>query len=388
MACLRQSDLQGYLEESGPSPLRLMVEGHLVSCARCRVAFDRVVATHQRVNAWLSELASPADSAPVDTRGALARVLNRIGPDGHLDRLLAPAAVEIPWYVSLYGSLRDLIRPQRLPPLETTSRPVAVKEIWGMYARDSRSRYVSVGIHAAVFALLMFGLTSPTVQKAVHQNFTMLDPNLKPYLPEKPKQNSGGGGGGAREALPVTKGQAPKPALKQFTPPMIVQQPPKLAMAPTIIAPPETVLPQNNLPNWGDPLAKLVNGSNGTGSAGGMGSGGGGGLGSGQGGGFGAGFGGGVYRVGNGVSQPSVLVKVDPEYSEEARKAKYSGTVLLAVIVDAEGHARDIHVVKSLGMGLDEKAIEAVGKWKFKPGMKSGQPVSVRATIEVNFRLL
>jgi periplasmic protein TonB len=392
MACLRQSDLQGYLEESGPSPLRQMVEGHLVSCARCRTAFDRVVATHQRVNAWLSELASPADNIPVDTTGALTRLLSRIGPDGHLDRLLAPAAVEIPWYVSLYGSLRDLIRPQRLPPLETTSRPVAVKEIWGMYARDSRSRYMSLGIHAAVFALLMFGLTSPTVRKAIHQNFTMLDPNLKPFIPEKPKQNSGGGGGGAREPLPVTKGQAPKPALKQFTPPMIVQQPPKLAMAPTIIAPPDTVLPQNNLPNWGDPLAKFVNGSNGTGFGGGMGSGSGGGLGSGKGGGFGpgdgGGVGGGVYRVGGGVSQPSVLVKVDPEYSEEARKAKYSGTVMLAVIVDAEGHARDIHVVKSLGMGLDEKAIEAVDKWKFKPGMKSGQPVNVRATIEVNFRLL
>jgi TonB family protein len=251
---------------------------------------------------------------------------------------------------------------------------------------------MSVGIHAAVFALLMFGFTSPTVQKAIRQNFTMLDPNLKPFIPEKPKQNSGGGGGGAREPLPVTKGQAPKPSLKQFTPPMIVQETPKLAMTPTIIAPPDTVLPQNNLPNWGDPLAKLVNGSNGPGFGGGMGSGSGGGLGAGKGGGFGQGEGGGVsggvFKVGGGVSQPSVLFKVDPEYSEEARKAKYSGTVMLAVIVDAEGHARDIHVVKSLGMGLDEKAIEAVEKWKFKPGIKSGQPVNVRATIEVNFRLL
>jgi TonB family protein len=173
---------------------------------------------------------------------------------------------------------------------------------------------------------------------------------------------------------------------------MIVQEQPKLAMTPTIVAPPDTVLPQNNLPNWGDPLAKLVNGSNGTGFGGGMGSGSGGGLGSGKGGGFGpgegGGVGGGVYRVGGGVSQPSVLFKVDPEYSEEARKAKYSGTVMLAVVVDVEGKARDIHVVKSLGMGLDEKAIEAVEKWKFKPGMKGGQAVNVRATIEVNFRLL
>ena len=74
--------------------------------------------------------------------------------------------------------------------------------------------------------------------------------------------------------------------------------------------------------------------------------------------------------------------------TEEARKAKYSGSVTLAIVVDTEGRARDIHVTKSLGMGLDEKAIEAVQKWRFKPGMKGGQAVNVRATIEVNFRLL
>jgi periplasmic protein TonB len=390
MACLKESDLQGYLEESGPSPLRQMVEGHLVSCAKCRATFDRVVATHQRVNAWLAELSSPADHFEVDGRGALAHVLSRIGaPGDHLARLLAPAAVEIPWYISLYRSVHELIRPEKLPPLEVTSRPVAVKDIWGLYAGNPRSRYISIGLHVAAFSLLMFGFTNPRVQQALRQNFTIIDPNLKPFVPEKPK---GGGGGGARELAPVSKGQAPQPSMKQFTPPRIVEQPPKLAMTPTIIAPPDTVLPQNNLPNWGDPLAKLSNLSNGTGFGGGMGSGSGGGLGSGKGGGFGpgegGGVGGGIFRVGGGVSQPAVIFKVDPEYSEEARKAKYSGTVMLSVVVDAEGHARDVHVVKSLGMGLDEKAIEAVEKWKFKPGMKGGQAVNVRATIEVNFRLL
>jgi len=96
----------------------------------------------------------------------------------------------------------------------------------------------------------------------------------------------------------------------------------------------------------------------------------------------------GTSRVGGGVSQPSVIFKVDPDYSEEARRAKYSGTMALSVIVDTEGHARDIRIVKTLGMGLDQEAVIAVNQWRFKPGMKGGQPVNIRATIEVNFRLL
>jgi TonB family protein len=118
--------------------------------------------------------------------------------------------------------------------------------------------------------------------------------------------------------------------------------------------------------------------SNGSGSGGGIGSGRGGGLGGGT----------GAYRVGGGVSAPIATFSPEPEYSEEARKAKYSGTVVLQLVVDPTGKARDIRVVRSLGLGLDEKAIEAVNKWKFRPGVKNGQPVSVQATIEVNFRLL
>jgi TonB family protein len=88
------------------------------------------------------------------------------------------------------------------------------------------------------------------------------------------------------------------------------------------------------------------------------------------------------------ASAPAVLDKVNPEYSEVARKAKYSGTVVLQVTVDATGGAKDIRVRRSLGLGLDEKAAEAVKKWKFRPGYRSGQPVAVQASIEVNFRLL
>jgi TonB family protein len=95
-----------------------------------------------------------------------------------------------------------------------------------------------------------------------------------------------------------------------------------------------------------------------------------------------------VFSVGNGVSPPTLIARVDPEYSEEARSAKLSGSVLLSIIVDTEGHARDIRVTRSLGMGLDENAVEAVEKWKFKPGVKDGAPVNTRAMVEVNFRLL
>ncbi len=78
---------------------------------------------------------------------------------------------------------------------------------------------------------------------------------------------------------------------------------------------------------------------------------------------------------------------MDPQYSEEARNAKYSGSVMLSIVVTSDGRAADIKVIKSAGMGLDEKAIEAVQQWRFRPGMNHGVPVNVKAQIEVNFRL-
>jgi periplasmic protein TonB len=316
-------------------------------------------------------------------------------PDDHLSRLLAPQTTELPWYKSLYENIHDIIKPEKLPPLDITSKPIPVKDMWGLYANDPRKALYGVGLQVAVITVLLIGFGSPQVRNMVKQKFDLIDPNLKPFVPDvKPKNNAmqGGGGGGAREVLPVSKGRLPKPSMKQFVPPMIVDHTPKLAMDPSILAPPDTPLPQSTLNNWGDPLAKLVNGSNGNGSGGGMGNGTGGGVGNGSGGGFGpgsgGGVGGGIFKVGGGVSAPTVLFRVDPEYSEEARKAKYSGTVVLTIVVDTEGKARNIKVAKSLGMGLDEKAMEAVAKWKFKPGMKGGQAVNVTAQIEVNFRLL
>jgi TonB family protein len=94
-----------------------------------------------------------------------------------------------------------------------------------------------------------------------------------------------------------------------------------------------------------------------------------------------------VYKVGHGISAPRVLLKVDPEYTSEARRAKTAGTVMLSMVVGSDGAARDIKVVRHLGTGLDERAVTAVQKWKFKPGVKNGEAVSVKAMVEVNFRL-
>lgn len=94
------------------------------------------------------------------------------------------------------------------------------------------------------------------------------------------------------------------------------------------------------------------------------------------------------FRVGGGVSPPRIMYKVEPEYSEEARKAKYQGTVLLYLEVDPYGNPRNLRTLRMLGLGLDKKALEAVRRWRFTPGMKDGRPVTVAATIEVNFKLL
>ena len=317
--------------------------------------------------------------------------------DDHLSRLLVNE-VEEPWYRSFVQNVKEFINPPKLPPLEVTSKPVAVKEIWGLYGRQGKSFMMSTGFQILVVALVAWlGMTKPVQQAAKSVINLVLPPDIDDFQPKAaPKKQAmgGGGGGGDRSPLPASKGRLPKASLRQFTPPMAVVNNlnAKLTMEPSIIAPPDVNLPQVNMSQYGDPLGKLGPPSNGPGSGGGIGSGKGGGVGSGDGGGFGPGSGGGVgggaFRVGGGVSAPVLLSKVEPEYSEEARKAKYQGTVLLYIEVDPSGKAVNIRVVRSLGLGLDEKAIEAVRKWKFKPGYKNGQPVTVQATIEVNFRLL
>jgi TonB family protein len=131
--------------------------------------------------------------------------------------------------------------------------------------------------------------------------------------------------------------------------------------------------------------------SQGKGGGSGFGSGLGGGIGAGRGlgagPGSGGGYGGGVMSVGGGVSAPVVVHSVDPEFTAEARTANFQGSVSIQLIVDSQGNPQSVRVVRHLGMGLDEKAIEAVRQYKFRPAMYEGHPVAVQLLIDVDFHL-
>lgn len=285
----------------------------------------------------------------------------------------------------LIRDIKELIHPPKLPPLEITSKPVDPKELQGIVGlyggNQAKSILGGVVIEVLVMAILVFLSTLKPVRMAVKEMVTIMAPPLEPV---KPKINKGGGGGGARQPE-VKKADLPKPA-RQFVPPTIPVEA-KLQMPNTI----NLDLPDPVSNNVGDLKGLNINMA-GSGTGGGFGTGSGGGIGPGRGNGVGpgsgGGFGGGAYRPGNGVSQPKLLHKVEPQYSEDARKAKWQGTVTLSLTVDANGKPVDIKVTKPLGLGLDQKAIEAVEQWLFEPGKKDGKAVPVLASVEVNFRLL
>jgi len=273
--------------------------------------------------------------------------------------------------------------------------PTLFGEGYGIYKVRKASFVASFLLNtAAVAALVAIGSWVATHSAQVQNQVTTLVTDISPYILTPAKTLSGGGGGGGdHDKLAASKGALPKTSLKQIAPPQVVvrNEAPKLVAEPTVVVPPDIKLPQANA--FGDPLSKALASlpSNGPGLGGGIGSGTGTGVGSGNGPGVGPGSGGGiggsVYHVGGGVLPPKVLYDPDPDYSEAARRAKYQGTVVLWVIVGADGRPREISVRRSLGMGLDEKAVEAVRRWKFDPAKKDGQAVAVQISIEVNFRL-
>jgi TonB family protein len=198
-----------------------------------------------------------------------------------------------------------------------------------------------------------------------------------------------GGGGGGLDPVPASHGDLPKASLREkLTPPTVIvpKEMPKLPVEPTVMIAPQINLSESK--EYGDPLAKLSSLlSNGPGGPGGTGIGCCNGVGASHGPGVGPGPGG-IYIAGvKGVSAPRVIYNPEPGFSDEARKAKAQGRVVLLVVVGPDGNTHDLRVQSSLGMGLDEKAMEAVRTWRFLPAMLNGQPVAAQIAVEVDFHL-
>ncbi|MGA2882604.1 MAG: energy transducer TonB, partial [Bryobacteraceae bacterium] len=198
------------------------------------------------------------------------------------------------------------------------------------------------------------------------------------FRPRKPLEPRTGGSN--QTALPARQGSPPPTARRTFIPPTSSQHPP-LALPITIAF---DIPIDNTSANIGDPLSHAIDGGlgmhghNGIGDRGCCG-----GIGHSQ-----SGPPGLSVQRGRGVTPPELLYKVEPEFSEEARKAKHQGMVVLTIEVDPSGAVRNVRVRQSLGLGLDEKAIEAVLRWHFRPGILNGKAVTTEATIQVNFQLL
>jgi protein TonB len=262
--------------------------------------------------------------------------------------------------------------------------------------RDPTSSAVSFVVHIVVITSILW-LAAFSHQSVVHVDdtavtpvhFTLYDPPPPPVMPTA-KVMGGGGGGGAHQLAEPIKGRLPKIVRIETLPPQIARiEHPKLAVEPTL----QVKIPSSsNMPNFGvaqSPQIMLASQGSGSGSGFGHGMGGGIGIGHGIGAGpgSGGGYGGGLMSVGGGVSAPQVIHSVDPDFTESARSANYQGIVSIQLIVDSQGNPQNVHVVRHLGMGLDEKAIQAVKQYKFRAAMYQGHPVAVQMVIDVDFRL-
>lgn len=252
------------------------------------------------------------------------------------------------------------------------------------FSRRGGSTLLSLAIHAGVVAILFllgsYRLQPPARLIPEQRVIKLLDPlrNLG---------RTGSGGGGNHSLTPASKGQLPP--LREFKAPLVVARsvtPPRLVEpAPSLVA---DIHLYTKLPQFGDPNGVPGPRSSGPGGGGGLGDSGGTGVGHKGGPGYGDG------EPGNGtggkgrITPPVLVWKVDPDYSDPARNAKVQGLVLLRVEIDGSGQIRDVQVDQGLGLGLDEKAVEAVRRWKFRPGMRDGKAVATWGLVEVHFRLL
>ncbi len=293
-----------------------------------------------------------------------------------------------PWYRTLGENLRALLAPPKMAPLRLSSQPVCVRQLWNKNEALRRAQALSLLTHSLAALLLAL---------PVYRAVVNAPPGFDPHRFEKLifPRGGGGGGGGERNPIPATAGKPARFEWMPRTPPGPIRNAnPKLPEESALQGPPEIAVPHVPLLNFGDPSAPSLTNSAGPGGGNGYGTGCCGGDGPGPGRGLGPGekWGTGEGEPGvwrKGTSPPECIYCPNPAFSEEARKAKLQGSVLLRLVVTPEGRAGRVRVAKGLGFGLDETAIEAVRAWRFKPARDpSGKFIPMWVSVEVTFRLL
>jgi TonB family protein len=317
------------------------------------------------------------------------------GGDLKID-FLGASFKEKPIWTGLYEGIRDALFAPALPPLELTSTPIPTPDRLAVKTNPWAFGTATLANGGMLAILLLAGLSSTRNHdpKSLSGSKLHLD-DFTLFAPRMGSPAHGGDGGGANELTPPMTGRLPRREVMPILPPQVpIIQNPKLAVDPAIAIPLEMKLPDNpTLPNLGvHSSPNVISASNGPGSKTGIGTGSNGGVGPGNGTGKGPGsdhgFGDSIYPAGvGGVSNPIPVIAPDAEFSDEARRNKYQGICIIGVVVDAHGYPRNLRVIRSLGMGLDEKALDSVQKYRFKPAIKDGRPVAARVNIEVNFRL-
>lgn len=298
----------------------------------------------------------------------------------------------------------ELRRPKRTRPEEAISVPSDALPEFATPAHslpDKNSGWVhfaSVSAHVAVMALFLAPFfpnfrSEPPLKDKVPSMKLLPPPNDARRLTPVDMPAQGGGGGGERSTIPASTGHPPRFKMTdQLAKPTVIKNPtPALPTEMTLVGMPEKMPSDPN--NIGDPLAASVTNSNGSGGRGGMGTGMDGGLGPddgpGQGPGKDGGKGGDIFRSGMyGVGWPACFYSPQPPYSDEARQAKYSGTVLVDAVVTIDGRVNPTRVLKSPGLGLDDSVIKTLKTWRCKPALgPDHRPVAVAVPFEVAFRL-
>lgn len=281
----------------------------------------------------------------------------------------------------------------------TFPQTAPARGIWSNNPQFARAEALSISVHVLLLTLILSPWLPQMISPATQTQPTSLAPlaDISAYFRELKREatrSGGGGGGGEHNPLPASKGAVPLLDWNPLALPRVkTPQNPIYAVTPALLGPPEPKTLGPAMDNWGNPISSVLNQSSGPGGDDGIGNGQGHGVGPGSGDGLGRGrdwgIGDGLPGVGEFGYSP-VLCEYCPaaQFSDEAVKAKYEGSVWLTLIVTADGQPLDIHVSKGLGMGLDEKAVEAVRKWRFKPSRgPDGKPAAVRAIVEVQFHL-